>query len=230
MQSFPRGPWRLEIEVRAQLRDAVAEASRARFVAWLGLAPTELRTRKVFHLDLGLTRDEAERVLAALVDPIAERGAVGMLDDGWASAPVVLTVGFGAGVTDTVAATVKRAAEDCLGRTLSGSAYSSTMYLVWGLDAATLESAARELLYNPLIQRARIESIPRTLDLEIPRAGTDSEPRVATVPLRAASDAELQRISEDGLLALSLLEMQAIAAYFRERGRDPTDAELECLA
>jgi len=32
------------------------------------------------------------------------------------------------------------------------------------------------------------------------------------------------------MLALSLVEMKAIAAHFAERGRDPTDAELECLA
>src|SRR5213075_2366140 len=107
-----------------------------------------------------------------------ERGALGMLPDDWPTAtgrplgagPVALTVGFGAGVTDTVGATVKRAAEDRLGRRLDGAAYSSTMYLVWGLPTEAVERAARELLYNPLIQRARIETMPRVLDLTVPRA------------------------------------------------------------
>nr|WP_255216501.1 AIR synthase-related protein [Pseudenhygromyxa sp. WMMC2535] len=48
--------------------------------------------------------------------------------------------------------------------------------------------------------------------------------------MREADDAELERISQAGMLALSLAEMRAIAAHFRERGRDPSDAELECLA
>ncbi|HWB76808.1 MAG TPA: AIR synthase-related protein [Nannocystaceae bacterium] len=225
-----RRGWRLEIEVRPHVRDALAAASAARFSAWLGIVPSELRTRKVFHLDLGIDEVEAERVLGALVDPVAERGALGMLPDDWPTPPVALTVGFGAGVTDTVGATVKRAAEDCLGRRLDGAAYSSTMYLVWGLSTEEVERAARELLYNPLIQRARIEAMPRVLDLTVPRAGADVDAEVRTVALTHASDEELKRISESGLLALSLLEMQAIAAHFRGVGREPTDAELECLA
>lgn len=223
-------PWRLEIEVQPHVRDALAVASAARFAAWSGIVPSELRTRKVFHLDLGIDAAEVEQVLAALVDPIAETGAVGMLPDRWGTPPAALTVGFGPGVTDTVGATVKRAAEDCLGRRLDGAAYSSTMYLVWGVPTEQLERAARELLYNPLIQRARIESFPRVLDLSIPRAGNEVAVQVGTVPLRTADDAELRRISEAGLLALSLVEMRAIAEHFRAVGRDPTDAELECLA
>src|SRR5204863_2288435 len=33
-----------------------------------------------------------------------------------------------------------------------------------------------------------------------------------------------------GQLSLNVAEMKAIQAYFREQGRDPTDAELETLA
>lgn len=230
MAIHTRGRWRLELETRAELRDALALQTAERLRSWLGLAVTRVLTRKVFHLDLDLDRDEAERVLAALVDPIAEHGALGMLPDPWDDAPGILTVGFRPGVTDTVGATVKRAAEDCLGRPLAGHAYSSTMFVIWGLDRAGLERAASELLVNSLIQRARFDALPRTLDLEVPRAGAETAPEIAIVPLREADDAELVRISEAGILALSLIEMRAIAEHFRGLGRDPTDAELECLA
>src|SRR6185369_9804728 len=50
------------------------------------------------------------------------------------------------------------------------------------------------------------------------------------VPLRAAGDAELARISADGLLALDLAEMRAIRDQFAKESRDPTDVELETLA
>ena len=72
---------RLEIEARPGLPDPLAEATLHRLAAWLDARPRALRTRKVFHLDLGLDSSEAERVLAALTDPVAEVGALGMLDD-----------------------------------------------------------------------------------------------------------------------------------------------------
>lgn len=52
----------------------------------------------------------------------------------------------------------------------------------------------------------------------------------ASIPLIDASDEHLQRISRDGLLALSLEEMRAIQRHFTALGRNPTDVELETLA
>jgi phosphoribosylformylglycinamidine synthase len=50
------------------------------------------------------------------------------------------------------------------------------------------------------------------------------------VALRELDDTALVEVSDRGTLALSLAEMQAIQAHYRALGRDPTDAELECLA
>ena len=41
---------------------------------------------------------------------------------------------------------------------------------------------------------------------------------------------DLLEISRKGVLSLSLAEMQAIQRYFRDKGRNPTDVELETLA
>ncbi|MBI3291904.1 MAG: phosphoribosylformylglycinamidine synthase subunit PurL [Elusimicrobia bacterium] len=54
--------------------------------------------------------------------------------------------------------------------------------------------------------------------------------RVRQIPLLAAADAQLERISREGLLSLTLEEMRVIQRYFQERQRDPTDVELETLA
>ncbi len=214
--------------------DALAEKTRQRLEAWSGLRPRQVRTRRVIHLDLGLSDAEAQRVQQALVDPVAERGALGMLPDDDSDPElgpqVALHVGLRPGVTDSVGTSVKRAAQDCLGRTLPGRAYTSTLYLFGGLSPAQVQQAADALLFNPLIEHARVESMPRALDLEVPRAGAEGTPAVATVPLRDADDATLQSISHDGMLALTLAEMQAIQRHFAGVGRDPTDAELECLA
>ncbi len=221
---------RIEIEVRPEVRDALGAQIHARLRTWLELPVRRVQTRKVYHLDLDIDADEAERVLDALCDPVAEIGALGTLPDDATDPPICLTIGFRPGVTDTVGATVKRAAEDCLGRNLVGHAYSSTMLCVWGLTADQLQHAAKALLVNPLIQRARLESVPRVPDLEVPRAGVTNVARVESVRLRGASDAELAKISERGVLALDVAEMRAIANHFVALGRDPTDAELECLA
>ena len=53
---------------------------------------------------------------------------------------------------------------------------------------------------------------------------------VQTIPLLDASDAELERISREGTLSLNLTEMRAIQAHFADKGRDPTDVELETIA
>jgi phosphoribosylformylglycinamidine synthase subunit PurSL len=223
---------RLEIEARAGLGDPLAEATRRRLETWLQLRPRALATRRVYHLELGLDASEAARVLAALVDPVAEIGALGMLEDpaNEGELPIVLTIGSLPGVTDAVGHSVARAAADCVGRPLSGNAYSSIMYAFWGLEREAIERAAKQLLYNPLIQRMKIEPAPRALDLTVPRAGSSAPAEVHAVALRSADDAALEAISRAGMLALTLTEMRAIQAHFAQLGRDPSDAELECLA
>ena len=65
------------------------------------------------------------------------------------------------------------------------------------------------------------------------------EPRIVNLDV---DDRELERISDDGLLALNLVEMKAIQGYFKQQDTQeirsqydlpadsPTDVELECLA
>ena len=50
------------------------------------------------------------------------------------------------------------------------------------------------------------------------------------IPIQNANNTELLRISQNGLLSLNLIEMQAIQSHFAELGRDPTDVEIETLA
>src|SRR4051812_283052 len=50
------------------------------------------------------------------------------------------------------------------------------------------------------------------------------------IALRDAGDADLERISREGMLSLTLTEMKAIQAHFKSMNRDPSDAELETIA
>ena len=221
--------YRLEIEARPGLPDALGAVTQQQLQAFLGLAPTRVRTRKIYHLDLAIEAAEAERVAAVLIDPIAEIGVVGLLPDGDAE-HFLLGVSFLPGVTDSVGKSVKTACEDCLDRPLSGQVYTGRQFAFWGLTRAEVERAAAELLHNPLIERVQIEQPPRRLDLEVPRAGSARAPSTTLVPLRGLGDAELVKLSRAKILALSLVEMRAIQAHFTHLSREPTDAELECLA
>jgi phosphoribosylformylglycinamidine synthase subunit PurSL len=223
--------FRLEIENRPHVPDALGAMTERQLADWLGLRPTRVRTRKLFLCDLDIDGAEAARFLEAITDPVTEVSALGVLpDDTAAGAPWILTVSFAPGVTDTVGKTAKTACEDVLGRTLHGQVYSATMYFLWGLSKKDVERAAAEVLHNPLIQKIRLDSPPRAPDLTIPRAGTSLEPTVDIVPLGSLDDAALEALSKNRLLALSLVEMQAVKAYFAGEKRDPTDAELECIA
>lgn len=235
---------RIEVAVRPELPDArgagVAETVRS----FLGIPVSRVRTRDVYCISADLSPAEAEKVRAELTDPVLQVGALGRLEGerfDWA-----LSVGFKPGVTDPVGKSARVAVEDTLGRKLSDDAavYTSTLYLVDGVDRGQAERIAHELLANPVIQTTRIESHDEWRasrpDLSVPRVQSHDTPPVARVDL-SGSDAELERLSKQKLLSLSLAEMRAIRDHFRAQAagearrraglsEQPTDVELECLA
>jgi len=94
-----------------------------------------------------------------------------------------------------------------------------------------LTDAELDLLCTKLLANDAIEQVVLgPLRLERLEIGRPYEFRLITVPIRQMDDAELERLSREGQLFLSLPEMQTIREYFRQLGRDPTDAELETLA
>ena len=60
--------------------------------------------------------------------------------------------------------------------------------------------------------------------------GSTWEFELVVVPLRNAGDEELQKISRDGTLSLTLIEMKTIQAHYQKLDRDPTEIELETIA
>jgi phosphoribosylformylglycinamidine synthase len=68
------------------------------------------------------------------------------------------------------------------------------------------------------------------LRLDRLRLGSNYRFELRRVPLRELTDDGLTRLSREGQLYLTLVEMRTIQQHFRELGRDPTDAELETVA
>ena len=235
---------RFEIAPAEGVRDPRGEAIAAAVRDFVGIPVTRVRTRDVYRIDADLSGAEARRVLHELVDPVAQRGALGRLDDG--PFDVAVTVAYKPGVTDPVGRSARVLVEDTVGRKLppDASVYTATMVLMDGVGPAEAERIAGDALANPVIQTIRVETHAvwkaSLLDLSVPKVAAHAPPEVAPVDL-SGTDAQLVSISKTRLLALSLAEMRAIRDHFRIAAQDPdrvaaglpsapTDVELECIA
>ncbi|MBN1919566.1 MAG: phosphoribosylformylglycinamidine synthase [Verrucomicrobia bacterium] len=238
---------RIEVALKAGVRDAPGEGVRHKVAEHLGIELAGVRVVEVYTIVGDLTAYELEQVQAELfTDPVIQVSSLGK--------PLAkecdyfIEVGFRPGVTDNVGRTSVAGIRDVL----PGAAerpievYTSKQYLLEGCtSAADAERIASGLLANDLIQRWRVLSAAEyaTLDappLSVPKVELAHEPQVRTIDLEVSDD-ELLRISTEGILALTLDEMKAIQAYYRRPdviakrkvlglGAQPTDVELECLA
>ncbi len=237
---------RLEIAVRPGLRDPRGAEAEQRIRSLLGIAVERVRTREVYRIEADLTSEERHRVLGEFVDPVQQVGALDRLAGETADFDVIVGVGYKPGVTDPVGRSARVAVEDTLGRALGQDAavYCSRLYLLRGVDAEQARRIATDLLANPVIQTIDVADWPAWLaskpDLVVPRVPGGGVPALERVDL-SGDDTELERISREGLLALTLREMRAIRDHFLDAAGDerrtaagldarPTDVELECLA
>ena len=193
-----------------------------------------------------VSRSTAEE---AFSDPVVQRVTLDEpaadLLPGWSA---LIETAWRPGVTDTLAITAREALAICGGLTESESVALRTarQYLVYGeVGTAEAERAAR-LLYNPLIQEARILCAADWKagvrpPASYPGVSVHDRPDWETFDLSTFSDTDLQALSQNRLLALSLGEMRALRDYFtdprtienrRAAGlpSGATDVELEMIA
>jgi hypothetical protein len=107
--------------------------------------------------------------------------------------------------------------------------------LIRGADRAGVERLAGNLLANDLVEAVSIvrpDEVAPAIDFYRHLIGLPAEapPRISSVPIRDADDAELGAVSRAGVLSLDLDELHAIQRYYRDLGREPTDGELETIA
>ena len=168
-------------------------------------------------IDEAAAGDLARRLLT---DPIAERSTLGASP----ASGTIVEVHPLPGVTDPAAQTVADAVRDLTGvrvRVSTGWRYELT-----GPDAARAEEIARRLLANTVVHAVHT----RPFHPDRMPAGRRVEQHVRHVTLTPLADADLERLSRDAHLFLSLDEMRAIRDHYRALGREPTDVELETLA
>ncbi|MEP7135798.1 MAG: phosphoribosylformylglycinamidine synthase subunit PurL [Chloroflexota bacterium] len=187
-----------------------------------------IMVQDLYFIEGQLAQDDLQQLtLKLLTDPVTQSAA-------WTELPaplsapevdaVILEVALRPGVTDPVAEQIVRAAHE-LGFDGVHRAATGSRFQVEGLKVEQVESLAKALLANAVIQHWKIGSIEPSFPEEVESSGT-----VEIISIRGLSDAELLALSKERRAALDLAEMQAVQNYFIKEQRDPTDVEFETIA
>jgi phosphoribosylformylglycinamidine synthase len=200
---------------------------------------------KVYTVE-GLADSELEQVLERrlLHDPVLHQASFEPLakDLDW-----IIEVAYRPGVTDNEGRVAGQTLRAGLAPEDEVQVYTATEYLLHGeLTRGDAERVAREFLCNELIEQFRIKARSEWeaepgFSAFAPRVTGEALDRVEVVPISEMDEEGLTRLSEEGTLALSPVELETIRAYYaREDVREnrkaacldpePTDAELEVLA
>ncbi len=241
---------RIQVGLKPAFRDSFGETTASRLKHDLGLPVDSVRTIKVFTVEAAITD---QQLLAAAQgpysDPVIQDYSLGPLALEWDYAfDWLIEVGFRPGVTDNEGRTAAAALELMLGRRFdrNEAVYTSTQFLIRGsLSKTEAETIAKKALANELIQRFTIinhDDFVRAGGLKPYAPKVVAETKAVTNQIDLdVSDAELIRISKEGVLALTLDEMIFIRTYLARPeiieqrrahglGAKVSDVELEALA
>ena len=183
-----------------------------------------------FLLQGDIDRVQVERIAAELLaDGIVEQTVIGRVGDAVLEQPPqdcqrLIYVLPKPGVTDTVAESAMAAIAD-FGIEVE-AVRTFKKYWMGRLGDDAVQTLSAKVLANDAIEQVIVGPLQFT-HLEV---GSPYDFELVNVPIRELDGEALGRLSLEGQLYLSIVEMQTIQAHFRELGRDPTDAELETIA
>jgi phosphoribosylformylglycinamidine synthase subunit PurSL len=223
-----------EIEVfpRPPLQDAIGRSALARAEDLHIRGIEDVASSRVYFLKTDATAEQIDTVARQLLaDPVSELYRVRSDDDDWAGESPDHIVGRQAmlvtrkpGVMDPVEASLLMASSD-MGVPLDAAHTGMRYYVKGPANKVALDTLAARVLANECIEDVATGDTPYAF-----REGKPYELKKTDVPLRELSDGDLETLSRDAHLFLSLVEMRAIQAYYQSLGREPTDIELETLA
>ncbi|GAB4520016.1 MAG: phosphoribosylformylglycinamidine synthase subunit PurL [Phycisphaerales bacterium] len=217
---------RIEVRPTQGAGDPRADAL-VRQAPHVGVTLARASTARVYLVRGDLTDDQAQRLASALLaDPVGETYMLGATPV--ASDVRTIEVHPLPGVMDPPALTVEKAARELLG-IADGDGFeviTGLRYDLPGISASDAHTLATKLLANDAVEQVHHE--PWHPD-DFPHA-PPADQTLTHVTITSLDDAQLEALSRDGHLFLSLDEMRAIRGFYREAGREPTDIELETLA
>jgi phosphoribosylformylglycinamidine synthase len=224
---------RIEVFAAPGHADPIGEAIR-RDAAAAGVKLARARATHVYLVQADpkepLSAAQLDRVRTALLaDPVVEDSRVGSSPVGGAGggkAWQVIEVHPLPGVMDPVAQSVQQAIKELLELRSTPQVSTGWRYDLEGATAEQVKELANRLLANPVIQRVHTEPYhPHAFP-----AAAAHEGAVRSVKLIGLGDAQLEKLSREAHLFLSLDEMKAVQAEYTRLGRDPREIELETLA
>ena len=235
------------------LRDVRGDVVRRQLSADHNLDFTAVKTIVGFLINSDVSHEEiAARVDDLFADPIIEHSITNQSFLGnkeiFSQTPdAVVSVGFKPGVTDNPG----KAALDGFRTIFPNASLDSNIstyitYIFYGMPQGISSEWLSSTLYNNLIQRSFVTegemcNTGNWLMIDYPEKPPQEFKTPAHINLEISNE-QLIDISETGLLALNLTEMQAIQQHYRnpeiQQLRQsagivedkPTDVELECLA
>ena len=231
------------------MRDVRGDSVKRQLAADHSIQIDSVRSIVGFLIDSEITSEEVSlRADDIFADPIIEESATDSshIDNSTLfpeSPDIIVTIGFKAGVTDNPG----KAALDGF-RTIFPEAGEDARvstyitYVFYGVPEGVEAEWISKQLHNGLIERALVskkgEEVPKIEYIPVAKIEYTAP---KTIDLEISDD-ELMKLSEEGLLALNLEEMQTIQAHYRDPEvrsaraaaglpeNAPTDVELECLA
>ena len=223
--------WEVDIFAAPGLPDVVGTETVAD-AADLGFSPNlTLGFARGYLLQGDLSREQVETLASRLLaDPVVERASIGVVGDAVLAESLAGKTGKivyvlpKPGVTDVVADAARQTAADFGIEPEAVRTFKK--YWIDGVDAAEIERLARKLLANDAIEQVAFDE----LGFDSLQVGSPYKFELKTVAIRSMNDAELEPLSKQGQLYLSLVEMQTIQKHFQDLDRDPTDVELETIA
>lgn len=225
--------WEVDI-YPAEGQPDLAGQTAAADAADLGLADDlTVYSARSYLVQGDLTREQVEKIATELLaDLVVERTIVAPTGDEALNRPPVgnadelqlIHVLLKPGVMDPVAQSAQQAIADF--DIQVDAVRTMRKYWVAGLDSEGVESMSTKILANDSIEQVTVGPLPLT-ELHL---GSPYECNLQTVAIRELDDEQLIKLSLQGQLYLTLIEMQTIQQYYRDLGRDPTDIELETVA
>jgi len=221
--------WRIELELEPSRKDPLGNAALQSLAARGLPLQSDLRVGRGYLLPGTLSRVQVEQIVERLLaDPVNEVSRILSPEETDSQGDQTLLVRRMAGVSDPEAITATRAL-GLLDIDLpnGGHVESYRSYrCLEPIDASQFLELGGRALANLTIEEASLGSAPIALHPQ-PSARKTVRTEVLLLDL---DDAALQSVSTDMSLALTLEEMQAIQAWYRNDGREPTDVELETMA
>ena len=238
--------YRIEIGLKNGVPDVKGKSTIFNAKQSFGLEITNCNVRDVYKINANISKEQAEIVKKLFSDDVIANSELGRLPFN-SSFDWCIEISFKPGVTDNLGRTARGSLEDILQRDLSWDEqiYTSSQYFISGnINKVEVEKLCYDLIANRLIHDVLIlneeEWRNSKIDLAIPIFNDQFVEIVKTIELPDC-DTSLQKISDDGILSLSLEEMRAIRNhYLNDEVKTyrksvnlpmwPTDIELECIA